>query len=74
MIPLAEVRREKKIYKLTNEEFISGKWLEIIRNKQPKPTKFDVQYKNNFLSILFYYKTEKGEKRDNQDGGRENKS
>jgi len=77
MKPLVEVKREKKIYKLTNEEFISGKWIEIIKTKQPKPTKFDVQYKNGFLSILFYYKyPEKGGDidGDNQIGRRDNKS
>lgn len=63
MIPLADIRREKKIYKVTQEEFVSGKWLEVIKNKQPKPTKFDVQYKNGFLSIMFYYKISgKGDK------------
>ena len=68
MQPVVEVKREKKIYKLSNEEFIRGEWLKIIEEKEPKPTKFDVQYKNGFLSILFYYKSEK----DNKEGGVKN--
>ena len=60
---ITEVKREKKIYKLTDKEFVKGDWLKIIQNKEPTPTKFDVQYKNGFLSILFYYKiTEEGDK------------
>lgn len=77
MEKVVEVKREKKVYKLTPEEFLRGDWLSIIKNKQPQPTKFDVQYKNNFLSILFYYKyPEKGGEIDEnrEDGRREDES
>ncbi len=58
MKELVEVRREKKVFKITDEEFVRGDWIDIIKTKEPKPTKFEVLFKNNFLSILFYYKNE----------------
>ena len=56
MEPIVETRREKKIYKLETEEFLSGKWLEQFQIMSPKPEKIDMTYKNGFLTVKYMYK------------------
>jgi len=56
MEAIVETRREKKVYKLNTEEFLSGKWLEHFRLIEPSPEKLDMTYKNGFLTVKFMYK------------------
>jgi len=57
MEAIVETRREKKIFRLTLEEFLTGKWLEQFRMMDPTPEKLDVTYKNGFLTVKYMHKT-----------------
>lgn len=56
MEAIVETRREKKIFKLDADEFLSGKWLEQFQLMDPKPEKLDITYKNGFLTVKYMYK------------------
>ena len=52
-----EVVRAKKVYELSFDEFLDGKWLNDIR-KAFNYDKLDLAYKNNILIVYFYKQTE----------------
>lgn len=47
MREVGSVERQKKTFNISQEEFIEGSWLKILKSYD----KFEIVYKNNFLII-----------------------
>jgi predicted nucleotidyltransferase len=51
MRPIAEVNREKRVYKMTHDEFVKGEWINDLKKFKEEGFKFEVFYINDYLTI-----------------------
>ena len=48
--------REKRVYKLSKEDFLKGEWLDKVRDLAEGHDKIEMRYINGILSIVFFNK------------------
>jgi hypothetical protein len=55
MQSIAKIERKKEIFKLSNDELLSGEWFDKIKSELEKGNKVEFTYINSIFSLKTYF-------------------